>query len=329
MAGALAAGSPRAPRGRPRAGARSGSRVPIARCSSKPGRRSARAARVSRVALRPGEDLDRGADRRERRPRRPPAGPGRSMTRLAAAPRRPRWRPACGATRCEPQRSCSLAGVGRVGGAALVGARSPCARRRGRRRARRRAAPAAPAPARAPATAASPSDAAPRRRAAAGAAPAGAAASAPASTRAACERQPRLGQRALDQRDAPPSPRPGATTPRTPGHAVEAPQPRLGARGHRTLAVARAHRRRPVRRPVDEQPVARGPCRRAAAALGLSSPSSLPRESREERASPTRGRARRCARRRAWISGAALVQRHVALREEPVGDAVGERVRGT
>ena len=84
----------------------SGSRVPTRRWISNPGRRSRRAARVS--ALRSHQAKTSTAAAVEARATAPPAtGPGRSTTRRSSSVPA-RLEASIGATRCEPQRSCSF-----------------------------------------------------------------------------------------------------------------------------------------------------------------------------------------------------------------------------
>ena len=130
-------GSRPARRGRPRAGAR-----PARACRSGAGSRSrgagaARAARVS--ALRSHQAKTSTAAAVEAIATAPPAiGPGFSTARRSSSVPA-RLEASIGATRCEPQRSCSFVASARPPRRPRR-RRSPCARRRGRRRARRRAA---------------------------------------------------------------------------------------------------------------------------------------------------------------------------------------------
>ena len=267
-----------------------GSRVPSTRWSSVPGSaqrlRAPSCRRCARTRRRPRRPAAAGRERR----RAPPAtGPGARRARAAAAaPARldGEHRGHRGASRSgrapSPRRRRPRRPARRR--------RSPCARRRGRRRARRRAARTARAAARAPA--APPRRAAPRSARGA-AAPAG---DAPrrrrASTRGVLERQPRLGQRALDERDHRHA-SPSRATPRTPGMpsagraaaACARRRPRSRRRRSRTAAAQWSGR--------GQQPVAQ---RHAAEAQRRSSrqpsvmPSSLRGRSGSSRAAKPRSR---------------------------------------
>ena len=163
-----------------------------------PGRRRARARRGRAVALGPREDLDGERRARRARPRACAAGPGRSTTRAQQR--------GAGEVRGQQRRHqvraaavVLLGGVAASASSVLVGARSPCARRRGRPRGRRRAGrrvdgsddSARPARSRRPRPRIAPAQHACRR------APRRPSRRAPR----VLEGQLRLGQRALDERD--------------------------------------------------------------------------------------------------------------------------------
>ena len=141
------------------------------------------------------------------------------------------------------------------------------------------------------------------------------------------EGQPRLGQRALDERDDDHRLAEAHDAARA-RHALDAPlQARLAAGGDADRAVAAPHGGGPVRRAVHEQAVAQRHAAEAQLVL------------RERRQAPSRswrcrGRSA-CAKPRsrtsmrssaACSSAAGLVEGHVAMGEEAVGDAVGEGV---
>ena len=282
----------------------SGSRVPSTRCSSWPGRRSARAAARAGVALGPREDLDGDAERRQRRPRRCAAGAGpldrAAQQRGAGEVRRQQRRHQVRAAAV-----VLLGRVARVGGVRARRRRSPCARRRGRRRARRRAARRGSAASESAATAASPP--APRVAARAAARPPARGGGHRAEDLGVLERQLRLGQRALDERDDDDRLAEAHDAARRPATVVDALQrAACGPEATRDRAVAGGAPRRPSASGRGRAGRCAAPSRRAAAcSVALASVTrAAPRQtSRKKRAAKPRSRTsmRSSA---AWISGA-------------------------
>ena len=312
------AGSRPARRGRPRAAPRSARAVPehalelVARPAQ--GARAARCRRGARSRRRP---------RRPRRstparPRPPASGDGRSTTRaqqrgageVGGQQRRHQVRAAA---------VVLLGGVARVGRRPARRRRSPCARRRGRRRGRRRAAPPATGASESAAAAASPPTPRARRRS--------------ASRRRAVARHRdehvaswkgsrASRQRALDQRDHRHRLAQADHAARA-GERVDAPRTR--GLGPEATAIAPSAARTAAAQcvgPWTSRPLRSAmPPRRSFS--GSQSSEQLPRTSRKKRAANPRSRTSdalvgECT------SGAGLVERHLAPREEAVGDALGE-----
>ena len=287
------AGSPRVRPARPQAAPRTAHACPARAAARDPGDAARVPSAVSRVPLAPHEDLDGDPDAPARRRRRP-AGDGRSTSAEAARCRRG-WRPASGPSGASrsgrapwPPRARRRRPARRR--------RSPCARRRGRRRPRRRAARRA----RASSESAGDRGLAAARRAGAGAARAprlGARRIAP-STVASWKGSRACGQRALDQRDH-------DHRLAEAHHAADAGDAHrrdraaaaCGPEATSIVPVAGADGGRPVRRPVDEQPVAQRHAAEAQLPSGVAVIPAAPSSRRGSSARRTRDRARRCARR--------------------------------
>ena len=320
------AGSRRARRAPPRA-ARPSARGCRAGAGSRSRAAGAPRQRESRVALRPREHLDRERHAAERHD---PLG-GRPATARAAhgdvAGGRSR---SIGATRFEPQRSCSLDGVGGlavllVGGDRLVldpvvGGEVAAAQRgiAGSMRSPRRPRPRAPTERAAPGL--PPAPGRQRRRADRAERP------------HVLHRQLRASGSARLTSGMTANASASFVTPRTPGHALGRASTRTsGLRPDATLIspVLRRARRRPSASARARAARCAAPCRPAAASRPAPARrSSRAPSARARRRSAPPGRGPRPGSRSSapWISGAASNMSISAPREEAVGDAVGERL---